>query len=578
MNPEIQDKKPQIFHFSRSDIREQNLKTLLQNLIAQLQDDFINNNSVKNTIDRFTADWLNAIETYYYPIGIRPGFPVEIWIVSTERDFFHFPSSLIRNINKGWIRIEIGSGEDFESFLSHLKKLPFIFIREEILSLFLPVWQNRRTGWFFTCFSSPELDSLSLYQEWSRKNRLSFLKSPPLIKKSIFHCKTVRFLKEIPLAENISPHKRKQDKSGRIRSRRLLYYRCRYQRRRKILIDSLRKQGQQISDVLGRSYSFVPVYSFSLIFFGILLSLYSHALPLNRPGFPYSAEEPEPLYGELNQSDWLSGGSFEYRAASLSWQTSLYSIKRIKEIPDTGNRLRGIFWYEKEFDNKLYLTFDDGPNMEEILHHGSVKSVTSSILDILSYHRIRAVFFINGKNLAFQSEEKDRQLRMLLMRMIREGHIIGNHSYHHYNLAGDHFTDGIGDYSEVEEEFDLTQQELDRVLGFHYPLVLIRPPYAEPGRTPVLDQLLIDRSMFLISLQFDTYDYAYTEKGYWQNSRIFDHVRELILPGSGGVVLLHDRKNSVSLLETILSSSEINMQMEYGYLPDLLEDRYSGNG
>ena len=577
MNPEIQDKKPQIFNFSRSYIREQNLKPLLQNLFAQLRDDFLNNNPINDSLSQFSAEWLRIIDKYYSPVGAHPGFPAEIRIASTERDFFHFPPSLIRNIHQGWIRIDISNTEDFQSFISHLKKMPIPAIREETLSWFPTVGQKRISGWFHTFSSSAELEFLPIYQEWNRRHRSSFFKGIPLISKNFFYYKTARFLKEIPSVESNTNNTQIQEKSTRIWSRQLLFYRCKYQRHRKILIDSVREKGQTILNCLGRIHSSVPVYSFSLIFFGLLLSHYSFSLPLNKPGSPAGKDGTMPLYGELNQSDWLSEENFAYCPASLNWQNSLYSANRIREIPDSGKRLRGLFWYEKEFDNTLYLTFDDGPNMEQILHHGSIKSVTSSILDILSEHQIRGVFFINGKNIAFQSEEQDRELRLLMIRMIREGHIIGNHSYHHYNLAESRFTDGIGDYSEVEEEFDLTQRELDRVLGFHYPLVLIRPPYAEPGRSPVLDRILVDRSMFLISLQFDTYDYAYTEEGYWQNNRIYEHVKELILPGSGGVALMHDRKNSVYLLETILSSPEINKIMDYGYLPEFLEDKYGSD-
>ena len=455
--------------------------------------------------------------------------------------------------------------------------MPIPVIREETLSWFPAVAQNGRSALFHIFPSLAELKTLPLYQEWGRRNRSSFLKGNPLISQSLFYYKAVRFLKEIPPGGSNTSNTPIQGKSTRLWSRQLFYLRCRYQRRRKILISSLREKGQTILNYVGRFHSSVPVYSFSLIFFGILLSHYSFSLPLNKPGSPAGKDENMPLYGELNQSDWLSEEIPAYSPASLNWQKSLYSAHRIREIPDTGRRLRGVFWYEKEFDNTLYLTFDDGPNLEQILYHGSIQSVTFSILDILSEHQIRAVFFINGKNLAFQSEEKDRELRLLMTRMIREGHIIGNHSYHHYNLAESRFADGTGDYSEVEKEFDLTQGELDRVLGFHYPLVLIRPPYAEPGRSPVLDRILVDRSMFLISLQFDTYDYAYTKEGYWQNNRIFEHVKELILPGSGGVALMHDRKNSVYLLETILSSSEINNRMDYGYLPELLEDKYGSD-
>jgi peptidoglycan/xylan/chitin deacetylase (PgdA/CDA1 family) len=59
-------------------------------------------------------------------------------------------------------------------------------------------------------------------------------------------------------------------------------------------------------------------------------------------------------------------------------------------------------------------------------------------------------------------------------RVVAEGHLIGNQSYTHPIRAGHN----LATMSEAEIEYELvhTQQILNRVLGFEYPMWLMRPP------------------------------------------------------------------------------------------------------
>lgn len=66
-------------------------------------------------------------------------------------------------------------------------------------------------------------------------------------------------------------------------------------------------------------------------------------------------------------------------------------------------------------DNKIYLTFDDGPTPE----------ITNWVLDELGKHNAKATFFCIGKNI--------EQEPALFKRIIEEKHAIGNHTQDHAN-------------------------------------------------------------------------------------------------------------------------------------------------
>ncbi len=66
---------------------------------------------------------------------------------------------------------------------------------------------------------------------------------------------------------------------------------------------------------------------------------------------------------------------------------------------------------------EIALTFDDGPK----------KGDTQQILDILKKHNAKATFFVVG--------EKALNQQAVILQMRKDGHTIGNHTYHHPILA-----------------------------------------------------------------------------------------------------------------------------------------------
>ncbi len=83
----------------------------------------------------------------------------------------------------------------------------------------------------------------------------------------------------------------------------------------------------------------------------------------------------------------------------------------------------------------VYLTFDAGYE----------NGCTEKILDILKKHQVKAAFFLVGN---YMERNPD-----LVRRMVAEGHIVGNHTMHHYNM------EKISDPAAFAEEL----QELEKL-------------------------------------------------------------------------------------------------------------------
>jgi len=119
---------------------------------------------------------------------------------------------------------------------------------------------------------------------------------------------------------------------------------------------------------------------------------------------------------------------------------------------------------------ELALTFDDGPN----------NSWTPRLLELLANQGVHATFFLLG--------QRAQALPELVHRISEAGHVIGNHSWDHPNLAR-------SSAARIRDELTRTQQTLEQIVGQQ--VRFFRPPYGarrpavfriarEMGLSPVL--------------------------------------------------------------------------------------------
>ncbi|WP_217589812.1 delta-lactam-biosynthetic de-N-acetylase [Lentibacillus saliphilus] len=102
-------------------------------------------------------------------------------------------------------------------------------------------------------------------------------------------------------------------------------------------------------------------------------------------------------------------------SASYGWG---YKKNTDHTIPDVGKYKQmleqyGAYYADHSGDKHIYLTFDNGYEA----------GYTEDVLNVLKEENVPATFFVTGH---YVKSEPD-----MIKRMVEEGHIVGNHSYHH---------------------------------------------------------------------------------------------------------------------------------------------------
>ena len=176
---------------------------------------------------------------------------------------------------------------------------------------------------------------------------------------------------------------------------------------------------------------------------------------------------------------------------------------------------------EREF---CLLTFDDGPHPE----------YTPKILDILDKHKIKAIFFLIGKNVEKYPD---------LARKIRDnGHPIGNHTNYHNPITP------LFSRNRLKTEISKAQEVFNRVLNID--VTMFRPPigYTNPKYASVLKEL----NLQCVGWSLRSYDSIYKDP-LKLKERLLSKIKHK------QIVLMHDNMEITTLiLDSFISEAKSN--------------------
>ena len=110
-------------------------------------------------------------------------------------------------------------------------------------------------------------------------------------------------------------------------------------------------------------------------------------------------------------------------------------------------KLHGAYYKRDGNEKYLYLTFDNGYE----------NGYTEQVLDVLKKHEVPAIFFVTGHYLNTAPE--------LAKRMVKEGHLIGNHSWSHPDLTMKSEEEIVNELNKVRDRTkELTGQKMMQYL------------------------------------------------------------------------------------------------------------------
>ncbi|MGG7037055.1 MAG: polysaccharide deacetylase family protein [Flavobacterium sp.] len=234
------------------------------------------------------------------------------------------------------------------------------------------------------------------------------------------------------------------------------------------------------------------------------------------------------------------------------WVKPNYLIKKL--FPN-------YIWAIPNKENKVFLTFDDGPAPE----------ITEWVLEQLKSYNAKATFFCVGENVEKHPE--------IFKKIISEGHGIGNHTYNHLNgwkttpekyltniekcaaicLEHSRDTQSPNDFPSTAKENP--EENLTRNLKPETPL-LFRPPYGKlkPSQSKIVRKM----GFKIVMWDILTRDYHpnVTPEECLQN--VLKNV------SSGSIVIFHDSLKSRKNLEYALPAT-LKFLNQKGYICSAIE-------
>lgn len=232
---------------------------------------------------------------------------------------------------------------------------------------------------------------------------------------------------------------------------------------------------------------------------------------------PVSTPAPEKGQIETKSISWYLRPNLEHRTpgAPANAENMLAKHQGFYVLPNN--------------NKEIYLTFDEGYEL----------GYTPQILDTLKANNVKATFFITGHYIKSQPH--------LVTRMVKEGHMVANHTWNHPNLAKITTEKLNEEIRSLENEFlSLTGTQMGRYM---------RPPEGAYSEASLIATKELGYKTVFWSIAFNDWDPNNQPGADFSHKYVTDHIHP------GAVILLH-------------TVSESNTEALESIIVDLKEDGY----
>ena len=192
--------------------------------------------------------------------------------------------------------------------------------------------------------------------------------------------------------------------------------------------------------------------------------------------------------------------------------------------------------------NQIAITFDDGPTPE-----------TLEVLKVLSKWKAKATFFCIGAQVEKHPD--------ILEQIVKEGHLVGNHTYSHQH------TFPVFSQHKMLEDVEKASTEISKIIGTkpNY----FRPPFGVTN--PRIAKMLKQTNLISIGWNKRSLDTSIKDQ-----SKILQRITTNLK--SGDIILLHDRMPNVANLLNTFFEQTINMGFEFARVDEMMNADFSDLG
>lgn len=173
-----------------------------------------------------------------------------------------------------------------------------------------------------------------------------------------------------------------------------------------------------------------------------------------------------------------------------------------------------IIWRQKNYQNNIWLTFDDGPTPK----------VTPFILNTLKEEKVKATFFLVGEQIERQPD--------LYNQIISDGHVVANHSYSHINSWKSNNLDYLNDIEKCQQLMPKNK--------------LFRPPY---GKISALQIRRLKKKYKIILWDVLSWDFSLSIAPSKVKRNVMENTKQ------GSIIVFHNNQKSFQNLTSILKET-----------------------